>query len=72
MRFARLGIPIEPVALDLLLQSSTGQPYCTMLLARESAILAISSAGPGGRCSEVHIQAGLLVATKDEAWQDLI
>lgn len=72
VRFAPLGIPIEPAALELLLKRSTGQPYCTMLLARESAILAITGAGPGGRCTETHVQAGLLVATGDEAWQDLI
>jgi hypothetical protein len=72
VRFGRLGIPIKPGALDLLLESSTGQPYCTMLLARESAILAITGTGPGGLCTETHVQAGLLVAMKDEAWQDLI
>lgn len=70
-RFARLGIPILPEALDLLLESSKGQPYCTMLLARESAISAIGVPGDGGRCSENHIQAGLIVARRDEAWQEL-
>lgn len=72
VRFGRLGIPIQPEALDLLLESSTGQPYCTMLLARESAIVAITGAGPAGQCTETHVQAGLLVAMRDEAWQDLI
>jgi len=43
-----------------------------MLLARESAILAITGIGPGGLCTEAHVQAGLLVAMRDEAWQDLI
>jgi hypothetical protein len=71
-RFARLGVPILPSALDLLLRESKGQPYCTMLLARESAIAAIVDAGPAGRCSETHVRAGLLVAKEDEAWDDLI
>jgi hypothetical protein len=70
-RFARLGVPILPAALDLLLESSGGHPYRTMLLARESAIAAISGAGQGGRCSETHIRAGLLVARRDEAWNEL-
>lgn len=70
-RFARLGVPILPSALDLLLESSGGHPYRTMLLARESAIAAISGAGQGGRCSETHIRAGLLVARRDEAWNEL-
>jgi hypothetical protein len=72
VRFARLGIPIEPGALELLLELSTGQPYCTMLLARESAIVGITGAGPGGRCTETHIRAALLVAMEDEAWRDLV
>lgn len=71
-RFARLGVPIEPAALELLLESSTGQPYCTMLLARESAIVAIDGVAGGGRCSETHVRAGLIVAMEDEAWRDLI
>lgn len=70
-RFARLGIPILPAALGLLLESSGGHPYRTMLLARESAIAAISGAGRGGRCSETHIRAALLVARRDEAWNEL-
>lgn len=72
VRFARLGIPIEPQALDLLLELSTGQPYCTMLLAHESANVAITGAGPGGRCTRTHVRAALLVAMEDEAWRDLI
>ncbi len=72
VRFGRLGIPIEPAALDLLLESSTCQPYCTMLLARESAIVGLTGTGPGGLCTETHVRAGLLVATRDEAWQSLI
>ncbi len=70
-RFARLGIPVLPAALDLLLESSGGHPYRTMLLARESAIAAISGAGEGGRRSETHIRAGLLVARRDEAWNEM-
>jgi hypothetical protein len=72
VRFGRLGIPIEPGALDILMESSTGQPYCTMLLARESAVVAIVGVGPGGLCTETHVRAALLVARRDEAWQDLI
>lgn len=72
VRFGRLGVPIEPGALDLLLERSTSQPYCTMLLARESAIVAITGTGPGGLCAETHVHAGLLMAMRDEAWQDLI
>lgn len=70
-RFARLGVPIVPAALDLLLESSGGHPYRTMLLARESAIAAIGGPGPGGRCSETHVRAGLLLAKRDEAWDEL-
>lgn len=70
-RFARLGVPILPSALDLILRESRGHPYRTMLVARESAIAAITGAGPGGRCSETHVQAALLVARRDEAWNEL-
>jgi len=69
-RFARLGVPITTPALDMLLRASGGQPYCTMMLARESAIAAIG-AGGADRCSDAHVQVGLLVATRDEAWDEL-
>lgn len=36
-----------------------------------SAIAAISGTGQDGRCSETHIRAGLLVARRDEAWNQL-
>jgi hypothetical protein len=42
-----------------------------MLLARESAIVAIDGVAGGGRCSETHVRAGLIVAMEDEAWRDL-
>lgn len=71
-RFARIGAPIVPAALDYLLETAKGHPYCTMLLARESAISALSAAGYGALCSEAHVEAGLLAARRDEAWQDLI
>ncbi len=39
-RFALTGVPIDAFALERLLELSTGQPYCTMLLARQCAELA--------------------------------
>ncbi len=63
-RFDSVGASIEPAALDLLLEESRCHPYCTMLLARESA-----------RAGEAHqtisttaVYAGLWVAQQDEAW----
>ncbi len=38
-RFSLVGVPIDTPALDRLLGLSTGQPYCTMLLARQCAEL---------------------------------
>ena len=69
-RFARPAFR-SSAALSLLLEISGMHPYCTMLLARESAISAISGAGAGGRCSDTHVRAGLLAARRDEAWNEL-
>lgn len=66
-RFARLDVPIEPTALALLLDESTGHPYCTMLLAREAARVADEV----GRTTEAAVRAALLTVAQDEAWQRL-
>jgi hypothetical protein len=63
-RFAHAEVPITEGALALLLAESRGHPYCTMLLARESARIA----QPLGEVSDVIVQAALLVVVEDEAW----
>lgn len=67
-RFAELDVPVASDALDLLLEQSEGHPYCTMLLARESARL---GGGPG-EVSVAVVQAALLTVRRDEAWQELL
>jgi hypothetical protein len=63
-RFEAVGTPIESGALALLLDESRGHPYCTMLLARESAHLGL----PISEVTGVVIEAALLSVTRDEAW----
>lgn len=66
-RFVELGIPIADDALDLLLEQSRGHPYCTMLLAHESARV---SAGMQ-ETSAAAVAAALVSVQRDEAWQEL-
>ena len=63
-RFAEAGVPITPDALALLLDEAKLHPYCTMLLAREAA-----RAGQAiDEVTDVIVQAALLTAVEDEAW----
>jgi hypothetical protein len=63
-RFQEAGVPITADALALLLDEAKLHPYCTMLLARESA----RSGQAIGEVTDVIVQAALLVAAEDEAW----
>jgi hypothetical protein len=67
-RFATLDAPITPAALGLLLDRSQGHPYCTMLLAHESGRLGMDL----GEVSDAVVQAALAIASRDEAWQELL
>jgi hypothetical protein len=64
-RFAEAGVPITDDALGLLLDEARLHPYCTMLLARESA----RSGQVIGQVTGVIVQAALLTAAEDEAWR---
>ncbi|MTD47322.1 hypothetical protein GKE82_24255 [Conexibacter sp. W3-3-2] len=64
-RFRRLGAPIEPSALADLLELSHRHPYCTMLLARETAVVSEFLE----QTTQAAVRAGLLVARTDEAWE---
>jgi hypothetical protein len=66
-RFARLGVPIEPDALKLLLDESRGQPWCTMALAHESARIARET----DHTTVAVVRTALIRVAKDEAWQRL-
>ena len=66
-RSIELGIPITDDALDLLLEQSRGHPYCTMLLAHESARV---SAGMQ-ETSAAAVAAALVSVQRDEALQEL-
>ena len=64
-RFEAVGAPLDDDALALILEESRGHPYCTMLLARESA-----RAGLAGAATTITaVYAGLLTARRDEAWE---
>jgi hypothetical protein len=64
-RFAEAEVPITDDALALLLDEARGHPYCTMLLAREAARMGQTV----GEVTDVIVQAALLVAAEDEAWE---
>lgn len=64
-RFAACGAPISEDALGYLLDESQRHPYCTMLLARESARIGRIL----GETGEAAVVAGLQVAATDEAWK---
>jgi hypothetical protein len=63
-RFEAFDAAVTDGALDLLLEESMLHPYCTMLLARESARIG----RPLGETGEPAVLAALEVAEKDEAW----
>jgi hypothetical protein len=65
MRFEEAGVPITSDALTLLLDETRMHPYCTMLLAREAARVGQSVGG----VTDVIVQAALLMAAEDEAWE---
>jgi hypothetical protein len=64
-RFEAAGVPITSDALTLLLDEARLHPYCTMLLAREAARVGQSV----GQVTDVIVQAALLMAAEDEAWE---
>lgn len=63
-RFEAFSAPITDGALSLLLDESARHPYCTMLLARESARIGRAL----GETSDAAVLAALEVAERDEAW----
>jgi hypothetical protein len=63
-RFATVGVPIEEQALDWLMELSTGQPYCTMLLARQSAEVGQAF----GRVNVDVVEVALSTVSAHEAW----
>jgi len=63
-RFEAVGAPVDEDALALILEESRGHPYCTMLLARESARAGLA----GSATTTAAVYAGLLIARNDEAW----
>ncbi len=63
-RFERFGAPITDDALRMLLEESKRHPYCTMLLARESARVGATL----GETGVAAVLAALDVAESDEAW----
>lgn len=64
-RFDAIGAPIEPGALELLLDESRCHPYCTMLLARESVRVGSTHSA----VTAATVYAGLATAQEDEAWR---
>jgi len=64
-RFDQAGVPIHDEALDLLLEESRCHPYCTMLLAKQSAALAQSF----GAVTTSVIRLALPTVQKHEAWR---
>lgn len=64
-RFKKLGASIDPDALHLLLEESMAHPYCTMFLARESAVVGEFA----GRVTTASVQAALSVVQADESWE---
>ena len=63
-RFDAFNAPITDEALTMLLDESQLHPYCTMLLARESARIGATLGATG----DAAIVAALDVAERDEAW----
>lgn len=63
-RFAEFGSPITADALDRLLNLSCGHPFCTMLLAHETAMISDMV----GETTTAAVNAGLYTAEKDEGW----
>jgi hypothetical protein len=63
-RFDAFNAPIAEEALTMLLDESQQHPYCTMLLARESARIG----GTLGETGIAAVVAALDVAERDEAW----
>ncbi|MHB8695420.1 MAG: P-loop NTPase family protein [Solirubrobacteraceae bacterium] len=66
-RFDRVGAPIDDEALDKLLTLSTGQPYCTMLLARQSAEVGQAF----GKVNVDVVDVALSTVRTHEAWSRL-
>jgi hypothetical protein len=63
--FKRAGVPVDPPALEKLLDLSTGQPYCTMLLARQCAELGRTF----GTINVDVVDVALGTVERHEAWQ---
>jgi hypothetical protein len=66
-RFKRANLSLDPPALERLLDLSTGQPYCTMLLARQCAQLG----GAFGAVNTDVVELALPTVERHEAWQQL-
>lgn len=64
-RFKRADLSLEEPALERLLDLSTGQPYCTMLLARQCAELG----GAFGNVNVDVVELALPTVERHEAWQ---
>jgi hypothetical protein len=64
-RFKRAELSLEEPALQRLLDLSTGQPYCTMLLARQCAELG----GAFGTVNVDVVELALPTVERHEAWQ---
>jgi DNA polymerase III delta subunit len=64
-RFKRADLSLEEPALQRLLDLSTGQPYCTMLLARQCAELG----GAFGTVNVDVVELALPTVERHEAWQ---
>lgn len=67
LKFEAAGVPIDADALALLLEESRGHPYCTMLLAKQTAQLAL----PFGAVSKSVVQLALPTVEKHDAWRKL-
>jgi hypothetical protein len=63
-RFQAAGVPIDEDALALLLEESRCHPYCTMLLAKQTAQLAQTF----GRTTTSVVRLALPTVRKHEAW----
>ncbi len=66
-RFAAVEAPIDDQALDRLLELSTGQPYCTMLLAHQCAEVGQAF----GAVNVDVVEIALTTVSTHEAWQVL-
>ena len=66
-RFKRADLSVEEPALERLLDLATGQPYCTMLLARQCAELG----GAFGTVNVDVVELALPTVERHEAWQRL-